>query len=212
MKILKAICRKVVGGFAFCRKHFQALLRILVVAVLIFAGGVIGVYLFGDGSNMSTSKVTELGLKNIGELYTQVGYYTTIVKSPLTADALGIKLPFTDSNYIFTCDGEIKAGYNFSEIEIRVDKNTIFISLPEPIIYNKIDHESFVVIDEDKNIFTPLTPERMNEAFLMAETEAQEKAVANGLLENAEANACVLLESFLAGLYDMEIYSVKYNE
>lgn len=188
-------------------------IRNIVIAVIIFILAFRIGSIYNKPTNQTISDVTELGLKDIGELYTQVGYYTTIINSPLTADAFGIELPFTDSKYIFTCDGTIKAGYNFEDIEVKyIDKDNkiIVLLMPEPIIDNKIDHDSFVIIDEQKNIFTPLTPERMNDAFIQAENDAKDKAVANGLLENAEANAKVLISSFINGFYGEE-YQIRYE-
>lgn len=67
------------------------------------------------------------------------------------------------------------------------------------------------IFDEVNNIFTPLTISTITDARIDMKNEAEEKAVANGLLENARSNAEILIRGFLAGSYDMSVYSIEFK-
>lgn len=41
--------------------------------------------------------------------------------------------------------------------------------------------------------------------------DAEKKAIANGLFENAKANAETIITNFLAQKYDVEEYTIKYK-
>ena len=45
----------------------------------------------------------------------------------------GFDIPFTKSKYIYSCDGIVKAGLDFSQIEVTVndDANIAAVKLPE---------------------------------------------------------------------------------
>ena len=82
------------------------------------------------------SSTKEFHLENIGELATQAGYFTSVQKIEDSKELFGKQVPFTQSQYIYSYDGIVKAGIDFGKIEITVDddSHSIVIKMPEPTI------------------------------------------------------------------------------
>lgn len=199
---------------AFCHKHNFSVWKSAVFIALIIA--IMFVVLLSVSTNVLTvkSRSIELGLKNIGELSTQAGYYTNVQVISDYREVFGVDIPFTQNKYIFSYDGIVKAGVNFSEIEVNVDDitKTIVVTLPEiKILSNEIDEESLEVYDETKNIFNPLKLDDINLAFVTLKERAQENAIENGILENAQVNAENLVKGFLQGMFDLSKYAVEFR-
>lgn len=201
----------------FCAlHHINALaFKIIVPLVLIvFIGSVgINIKLIVQSRNIS-SKTTDLGFKNIGELSTQAGFYTNVQVIDKSQKLFGWSLPLTQSKSIFSYDGVIKAGYNFSKITIDVDDtvHTIIVKLPQPEIFsNEIDPDSMQIYDERQSIFTPLKINDMNDSLVELKKESKEKAISNGLLDNVRKNAELLITGFLSSAYDPNQYSIKFK-
>lgn len=184
-----------------------------IVAVMILAVIILGVGI-GVGSRLFiSSNMTQFDLKAIGELATQAGYYTNVEIIEDSKKLWKITLPFTSSKYIFSYDGIIKAGIDFEEIEWSVNDVTkkITVKLPEmKILSNEIDTNSLYVYDESRSIFSPLTVNDINDSLIALKVESEEKAIGNGILEEAEENAKVLIQGFLAGSYPD--YEIVYKE
>lgn len=160
------------------------------------------------------SRPIKFGMENIGELATQAGYYTNVQVVEKPRDVFGIEVPFTQSKYIFSYDGVIKAGVDFQEIEIRVNEleQVVNVEMPEvKIISNEIDEESFEIYHEQKNIFSPLKLEDINKSLIAIEEESQNTAIENGLLDDAKNNAEILIRGFLASMFDLNTYQVVFN-
>ncbi len=161
------------------------------------------------------SNMTEFGMKDIGELATQSGYFTIVNVLDDSVKLWDWNVPLTSSRYIFSYDGVAKAGVDFAEIDYSVSesKHEIEISLPQARLLNvEIDENSLEIYDEHKNIFTPLSLEDVKQSRITMIDEIKERAVANGLLEQANANAKMLIRGFISGQYDLSLYTIKFNE
>ena len=104
-----------------------------------------------------TANITAFGLKDIGELATQSGYFTSVQTIQSNRELFGIEIPLSRSNYIFSYDGVIKAGMDFGDIEVEVDdlQRKIRIKLPEiKILSTEIDEGSFTYPDSKKELRT----------------------------------------------------------
>ena len=126
---------------------------ILVAALLLLA--VAGLAVFAAQLTGNISRTTAFGLKNIGELATQAGYFTTVQTISKSRDVLGIVVPGTQSNYVYSYDGVIKAGINFEELDISVDdlRHEITIRFPEfRILSTEIDDDSFTLYNDGANL------------------------------------------------------------
>ncbi|WP_072524442.1 DUF4230 domain-containing protein [Clostridium sp. Marseille-P3244] len=186
-------------------KRIIMLLVLLIVIVLI----IIGVRRVVSFDNQTT----KIGFEDIGEIATQSAYCTQVSVTDSSRKLFGAKIPFTQSKYIYSYGVIIKAGFNFEEIEWSEKENTIEVKLPETkILSSEIDTDSFKVYHEEESIFNQVTLEENNTALKELKQEAEEEAVANGLLDNARSNAEAILTGFFGQVYDLDQYKIVYED
>lgn len=196
------------------KKIIKNLILVLVVA---FIGA--GAFIFGgkmkEDQMQHESKMTKFGFEDIRELATQemIG---TVVHTEKTAQSLfGMEIPFTQSQYIYSYDFDIKAGYDFSYIkyEIKDDEENkeILIYLPEAkILSTEILTDSFEVYYEKESIFKRITLSDNNIALKDMKKLAEDNAVSNGIYEKAKSNAEIILKTFFAQYYDLNVYTITF--
>ena len=186
--------------------------KIISIIVIILVVGIVGI---GIGSKLTgNSKTNKLRFEDIGELATQVAYSTNVGVMDKSRDLFGISIPFTQSKYIYSYDYIIKAGLNFEDLNNKVNEisKTITVELPEiKVLSNEVDIDSLKVYHEDESIFTQIKLDDNNSQMKEMREEAEEHAIENGLLEAAEENAKVLIMSYFAQAYDLEVYTIKYK-
>ena len=197
----------------FCRRHaFRAgrVLGLLLVLLLL-----LGALLWLGGSRLAvSSRITEMGLRNIGEMATQAGYFTSVQTIEKSRDVFGIEVPGTRSNYVYSYDGDIKAGLDFQEVRVDVNELTrvITVHLPEiRILSVEIQEDSFRLYNDGTNLFTSLKMEDVNESLTELKQNARKTAIQNGILENARDNAETLIRSFLGSAMDLSAYTVRFE-
>ena len=183
----------------------KIILTIAILAAVFGAGvGVRSVLVSGN-------KLTRLGFEDIGELATQSAYCTEVSTIEGARELFGLTIPFTQSKYVYSYDVVIKAGLDFGDIDWTVGEDTITVRLPEiRILSSEIDLDSFRVYVENESIFRRISLEENNEAMKALQASAEENAVANGLLDNARANAETILTGFFAGEYDLSQYTLRF--
>lgn len=187
----------------------------LILTAAVTAGIVIAA-VFGFRSQLfSEQETTRLGFEDIGELATQSAFCEVVNVTEDDREFFGISIPFTQSKYIYSYNVEIKAGIDFQEISYTVDDTAkvIQIKLPQTrILSSEIDLDSFKLYHEDESIFQQITLEENNEALAALKQNAEETAIGNGLLEEAQANAETILTGFFGQAYDLEEYTVLYSD
>lgn len=196
------------------KKIIKNLIFVLVVAAI--SGGA---FIFGgklkEDEMQHESKMTKLGFEDIGELATQemIG---TVVHTEKTAQSLfGMEIPFTQSQYIYSYDFDIKAGYDFSYIKYEIkddeEQKEILIYLPEAkILSTEILTDSFEVYYEKESIFKRITLSDNNIALKDMKKLAEDNAVSNGIYEKAKSNAEIILKAFFAQYYDLSVYTITF--
>ena len=211
MKALAAVAKKIWKGFVgFCVRHSFHPAMVLVVlglCVVLLGMSIVSV-------KVVTSRTVRLGLKDMGELATQAGYFTNVQVLEDSKQLFGHNVPLTKSKYIFSYDGIIKAGFDFQELEMQVNEitRTIHVTLPEAKILNcEIDENSLQIYDATQSIFTPLSITDINESMIELKETVKTDAVNNGILENARENAKLLIRGFLAGCFDLQEYIVEFR-
>ena len=197
----------------FCKKHCFNPTTVICMAVFLIAA----MLSFAAAGTVTTARIksrpVQFGLHGIGELATQVGYYTNVQVIEGSRELWGWQIPLTQSKYVFSYDGIIKAGLDFAEIELSVNPltNTVRIVLPEmQVLSNEIDTESLEIYDETNNIFTPLKVNDINQSFGELKVESEENAINNGLFTQAKANAELIISGFLSSTYDPQVYTIEY--
>lgn len=161
-----------------------------------------------------TAEELSAGLNEMGQLITAEYYFTAVASaSTQLAPILGIKLGFTESSFLAGYDGVITAGIDFSLIRVEKDeeKGRVTVTMPAAVIFNvDIDPDSFQLYNETSSIFTDITAEDYNNALLELEATEREKALARGILDNADENARKLVRSFIGSLLDPAEYDVEF--
>lgn len=188
--------------------------------------GVIGVLLisvlaFGISRSMTkTEPVTSrLEFHNLGTLTTQEVLIIQVDVLETKRDIYGISIPFTTSKAIYAYDVILKAGIDFANVkyeekQVTTDDGTkkqYVITVPQAEITDcYINNESFQLFEEKESIFTNISMKLQNEKRIQLEKDAKEKAINDGFLERASAQAEVLLEEYVKQLEpDCEVKFVK---
>lgn len=194
-------------------KLLKTLIVILAALLLIF-----GAYLIGKNSNSEPDyqeKVTEISLKNIGELSTQEAYITVVEAMNDSRKFFDFGIPFTKSICIFSHDFVVKAGYQFDEIIPIVEegiagkKGTITIHLPEAQILDiSMCPDKEVVYYENESIFKNIDEQSKADIRTQMGVKAENTAIENGILDSAKENAKKLLTNFIYNLYSPDEYEI----
>ena len=155
------------------------------------------------------------GLRDMGFLITEDYYFTEVVTREKSRELLktGITIPFTESSYVASYDGEVHAGVDFSKITVSVDAEDstphITIRVPEPEIQSvSIDHDSFVLYSEKTGIGNPFSAEEYNESLTGLEEVVREKAIDKGILKAAGENAKQQIKTFVESVCAGKSYTL----
>lgn len=152
-------------------------------------------------------------ISSVSELVTQRYVYTNAARRETSKTWLwGWTLPFSDTSILVTYDGEVKAGIDFSAIQVDVneDTRTITVTLPHSkVVNNNIPQETINVLEVKNNLFNEVTFDDYN-AFISAEKPImQEKAIEMGLLDDADREAEAIIRAFLSLLPGIGSYTLN---
>ena len=154
----------------------------------------------------------EAGLNNIGKLCTAEYYFTHVSSYDSAKTVRGFKIPGTTSRFVYSYDGTILAGVDFTEIKVDKNEETkkITVTIPKAeIISSDVDQNSFKLYDEKSNIFNPIKVTDVTNSFADLKNDEEKKAVDNGLLDKAKDNAVSLIENFMRGSYNVNDYTIE---
>lgn len=167
---------------------------------------------------VSDEKITEIGFENIGELATQSVTTTTVRVETKDLKLFNVSIPLTQSKYIYTYNTTIKAGINFSEVKWQLGdtddtSHNIYVDIPEvKTLSADIDLDSFKVLHEENNIFSPITLTEHNDSLIQLRENALSDAINSGLYDRALDNAKTILTSFISQVYPSNEYSIIFSE
>ena len=155
-----------------------------------------------------TGEMIQEKLRDIGELATEEYTYTEIgtFDSNKSVQIFGydVNLPLTQSKFIYSYDGTIKAGVDFTRLTVEKDETgkKITVTLPAArILSSELDEDSFQLYDEKNNIFNPYSISDVNDTNREIKTHAEEKAIGKGLLKRAGSNAETMIYNLLRSAY-----------
>lgn len=152
-----------------------------------------------DQPEYDSSSVFER-IQNIQELSLVQYNYTGVVGFQDNKTLADIDIPFTQKFFLVKFDGLIKSGIDMQEIELDINSetNSAVITLPEAeIMQNSIDERSLIVYDQSMNILNPIKIEDYNNAIAQEKDDMERKAIENGILEQSQTQAEMLLTSLL---------------
>ena len=167
---------------------------------------------------VSDEKITEIGFENIGELATQSVTTTTVRVETKDLKLFNVSIPLTQSKYIYTYNTTIKAGINFSDVKWQLGdtddtSHNIYVDIPEvKTLSADIDLDSFKVLHEENNIFSPITLTEHNDSLIQLRENALSDAINSGLYDRALDNAKTTLTSFISQVYPSNEYSIIFSE
>lgn len=167
---------------------------------------------------VSDEKITEIGFENIGELATQSVTTTTVRVETKDLKLFNVSIPLTQSKYIYTYNTTIKAGINFSDVKWQLGdtddtSHNIYVNIPEvKTLSADIDLDSFKVLHEENNIFSPITLTEHNDSLIQLRENALSDAINSGLYDRALDNAKTILTSFISQVYPSNEYSIIFSE
>lgn len=167
---------------------------------------------------VSDEKITEIGFENIGELATQSVTTTTVRVETKDLKLFNVSIPLTQSKYIYTYNTTIKAGINFSDVKWQLGdtddtSHNIYVDIPEVnTLSADIDLDSFKVLHEENNIFSPITLTEHNDSLIQLRENALSDAINSGLYDRALDNAKTILTSFISQVYPSNEYSIIFSE
>ena len=125
-----------------------------------------------------------------------------------------ISIPFTKKSYTMTYDGIVSASLPIDNISVSVDNQakTIAIILPQPqITEHVVDKESVSFADKSKNILNRLTEEDYNKVYIEENPKMEEKARANGLLDEVRKKTEEAITELLMRNPDINgVYTINY--
>lgn len=167
---------------------------------------------------VSDEKITEIGFENIGELATQSVTTTTVRVETKDLKLFNVSIPLTQSKYIYTYNTTIKAGINFSDVKWQLGdtddtSHNIYVDIPEvKTLSSDIDLDSFKVLHEENNIFSPITLTEHNDSLIQLRENALSDAINSGLYDRALDNAKTILTSFISQVYPSNEYNIIFSE
>mgnify|MGYP000177737558 FL=1 len=167
---------------------------------------------------VSDEKITEIGFENIGELATQSVTTTNVRVETKDLKLFNVSIPLTQSKYIYTYNTTIKAGINFSDVKWQLGdtddtSHNIYVDIPEvKTLSADIDLDSFKVLHEENNIFSPITLTEHNDSLIQLRENALSDAINSGLYDRALDNAKTILTSFISQVYPSNEYNIIFSE
>lgn len=158
-----------------------------------------------------SSDVLEASFRDIGELATHEYDFTMLEQYENTKTLFGKDLGITKKSFLYSYDGVVKAGIDFSGIKVSIneEKKTVTVTIPEAkILSTEIKEDSFRMYDEKNNLFNPIKIEDMNEANKELKANAEEKAISGGLLTKAKENAKIIIKNMVSEMMTSKDYKI----
>ena len=197
------------------RMGLKMKILLILLTLLLICGAVLAAFLCGlrQASQAAEPQITgdllASRLRSVQELVTVSYYYTNMGRFENQVDFYGWKVPFTTKSFIVSYDGVIKAGVDLEQLQVSIGGGEVTVTLPESrIISHEIPEDSLEVFDESDNLFNHITIEDYT-AFTRDQKSAMEqRAVDGGLLDRANQEARMAVDSLLRIMPGLEEYTL----
>ena len=155
-----------------------------------------------SGSRIDSTTITN-SFEDIAELATEEYNFTNVGK--YTKDQLkvgGIGIPFTDSSFLITYSGTVKAGIaDISQITVSIDDASKTITVKAPAIQvldSSIDPASITTYNQSFDIVNQIKVDDVAAFLTSEEANSEQIAKDNGLIDRARTQAETLLTAHVA--------------
>lgn len=137
--------------------------------------------------------------------------YTGVISYKDWLKLFNMNMPLTDKYFLLKYNGYIKAGVDFSSVNVDVLSPTdVHISIPKPKIMDiVIDENSIEVFNQSENAFNPIKIEDYKEALSREKDVMVKYAVEQGIYAQATEHAKIALSSLLR---DMGFINIDITE
>lgn len=218
ISILKGIKNGVSKGFRKVKgsKRLQgALLVIVVVSIGLTVG--FGIYNKGknDGSVIEKPVVCYQDIEDIAFQEATIKEIGKIHK-PMELGKYEVDTFLTTSDYVFSYNAVIKAGYDLENIKDDGGNEltqTITVTLPKASILDSyLDEKSYVQYWEGEKITANVGLEDFHKEKKKMLKEAKQDAIKGGLYEKTSDHAKVIISDYIHSLKGYENYNVVFKE
>ena len=186
---------KKTGSGKLAAKVVLRIVTILVIAVILLAGGYVGYKKLTFVKSENKTALVDRQLSFCQELVTEKYRYSDIITLKKASG-------FARSYSIIKYTGLIRAGIaDFTDISysISLDGKTITLNIPPAeILGNEVVSQS--VFDEKHSIFVPISTQEIFDEIERAKAEAVEDMIAEGVLDDAREYAVRIITQFMLAL------------
>ncbi|WP_316667963.1 DUF4230 domain-containing protein [uncultured Propionibacterium sp.] len=201
-------------------KKFKRVAIVLIAFVLVVVLSAIGLsiagLLPGSAGKIDSTTITN-SFEDIAELATEEYNFTNVGK--YTKDQLkigGVSIPFTDSSFLITYSGTVKAGIaDISQVSASINDATKTVTVKAPAVRaldSSIDPASIKTYDQSFDIVNRIKVDDVASFLASEESNAEQIAEDQGLLDKARTQAETLLKTHVKTVTDGtrdESYSVN---
>lgn len=160
------------------------------------------VSVYEEASRTVDVRVINAEIQSIGELATVEYLYTDAGKFEDPAELFGKEIPFsfTTKSFIAKWDGSLKAGVDITRVtaEVNDQAKEIVVHIPKAeILSHDIMDESIETLDEKDGLFNKIKVEDVREFDAVSKDAMEQRAIENGILDKAFANAEEIIRQFI---------------
>lgn len=119
------------------------------------------------------------------------------------------QVPFTEKAFTMKWNGTVTAGIDLNRVSIKLDKTgeKLIVTIPKAdVIDVQIDKDSFELLDEQNNIFNPISMDDLLKLDMTLEEDIKACALENGLLVTAQQNARIYITDILRSSEEIGSY------
>lgn len=218
ISILKGIKNGVSKGFRKV-KGSKMLQGALLVIVVVSIGLTVGFGIYNKGKNDgSVIEKPVVCYQDIEDIAFQEATITEIGKihKPMELGKYEVDTFLTTSDYVFSYNAVIKAGYDLENIKDDGGNEltqTITVTLPKASILDSyLDEKSYVQYWEGEKITSNVGLEDFHKEKKKMLKEAKQDAIKGGLYEKTSDHAKVIISDYIHSLKGYENYNVVFKE
>ena len=203
---------KKIGIVKFFISSFVGLIIFFGIILLILNSlGVIGFTIEKESETNVSGILTEI--KQISQLDTVEMYFNEILDYSESLNISGIEIPFTEKKFIFIVKAKVQSGIDLStltEDDIKIVDKKLILTLNRARITSKeiLEYNAY---SENDGLFNKVSNEDTLKTLNEFRVRLEKQAIESGILEKAEANAKIVLESFLRLFNPEEIEEIEIN-
>lgn len=151
-----------------------------------------------NSNKVITSTIIAERLSKISELSTVKYTYSNILTLKNNKTFKDLSIPFTEKSFLIKYSGYIKAGVDLKNLNVIVSKENVTITLKKAKIFDHvINNKDLYVYNEKSSMFNKLNMQDMITELSNEQRKVENDLVKTGFLDEANANARLLLRGIL---------------